>query len=134
MSNPSTVLVYPDPDISQSRTLAVGTGLALEIGGAQGEITVLPGERLSSLANMSSDGVICYTAVTKTYTHRSINGGQGILITNGTGQSNIVVSQDPGTTVQKVNVANSAGTIISQKSTIKFIAGSGITIGLADGG
>jgi trimeric autotransporter adhesin len=117
----SYVLAYPDATILSGRTLAVGTGLSIVVGGST--ITVSPGERLDTLAALNTNGFVAYTASTKTYTARSFVNGQGITIGNVTAQGNVTISQLPGSTVQKIQVNNEAGDETATSSVIRFVAG-----------
>lgn len=118
----SFVLVYPDAAYPSSRVLSVGTGLALDISGSA--VTINPGERLSSLATMNANGIVCYTASSKTYTPRSFVNGTGIIINQQDGQGNITISQDPETVIQKVQVTNVDAEDFATSSTVQFVSGS----------
>lgn len=116
----SFVLVYPDAAYPSSRTLAVGTGLAIDISGSA--VTINPGERLSSLASMNNNGIVCYTASSKTYTPRSFVNGNGIIVSQQEGQGNITIAQDPGTVIQKVQVTDVDAEEFATSSTVQFVA------------
>jgi hypothetical protein len=117
------VLAYPDATLPSSRVIEAGTGLSIVIGGDT--VTINPGERLDTLAAMSSNGFIAYTASDKTYRARNFVNGQGITIGNVTAQGNVTISQLPASTLQKIQVNNEAGDETATSSVIRFVAGTG---------
>lgn len=86
------VVVSLDGTLTDERNLAVGTGLSLTDGGANGPITIAPALDLAAVEGLSSTGLATRTAAS-TWTTRTITAGVGISVADGDGVAgNPVVS------------------------------------------
>lgn len=136
VSNTSVVIVGTNyTDFPSARTIKTGVGLTSSDGGAQGDFTISAGGFLTSLANNSTSGFTVFDTNGNLYLSRLINGSSGIQVTNSDGTGgNTVISQIPNSVIQRINVANPAGSVVGDFSQIQFVGGSNVDITVADSG
>lgn len=126
------ILAAPDGNLSNSRVLLAGTGLALQDTGAEGTMTISPVGNLQNLSTFVSPGIMVYDADEITITARTLEAGAGIAISNPGGQSNNPsISVTEGSTIQKVNILND-GVEGATRKTLNLIPSGSVSITVAD--
>lgn len=138
------ILQSPDTaDLPGSRTLHGDSSLGIHLldGGPGGTLTIETIGQLKSMAQAATSGLYILDASTDTFVRQGLNTNGTIAITN----AGFVLDSDPTTPgnpvlrvvesshVQKLNFELN-GTLESTQSTLNFINGSGITIGVVNNG
>lgn len=94
----------------------------------------ITGNRLTSLNQMATAGVIFYNSNNTSYRSGVLVGGQGVNVTNSNGLSgNPIISQVASSTLQLVSVLNALDENQGVSSTLKFVAGDNMDIQFATG-
>lgn len=115
-------------DLPASRILASDGGISLSDEGGGGKLTIgTTGSKLATLNAFSLPGFIAYDTTTTDFEPRSLVAGQGINITNPTGQANPSISVAARTTNQLTIVQSDAVPIVTT-GTINFLPGDGSAV------